>query len=127
MLQDSGVLGDLRLKSENVGHTVSFISALGVDLASSVDKLDTGHPLVGAQLNLTSKVVEMANQRTQDNAVSLSGARAHGVNDELREIGVEAAEGLGGSGAAIGAVGSHDGGLSSLCLGRETGSYTMGN
>lgn len=79
-----------------------LVSCLGRDLTDGVDKVDAGHPLVVGELDFTSKVVEVAKEAAEENAVSGRHVGAHCVDNMLCEVGVETA------GAAVGAVGSHD-------------------
>lgn len=73
------------------------------DLADRVDKVNTGHPLIGSQLDLTGEVVQVTEQAGQDLAVSGGDIGAHGVDDMLGEVRVETRLGW----RAIGTVGSH--------------------
>lgn len=89
-----------------------LVARLGRDLADRVDKVHARHPLVGRQLDLARKVVQVPHQGAHDLAVARRHVGAHGVDDALREGRVEAAAlavGLGGSGTvcAVDAVGGH--------------------
>lgn len=84
---------------------MGLVSRLGRDLADGVDEVDARHPLIVGQLNLASKVVEVAKEAAEEDAVSGRHVGAHCVNNMLCEVGVEAAE------VAVGAVCGHDVGL----------------
>ena len=104
---------NLRLEAEDIRDTVSLVTgllAVTVDLADSVDKVDTGHPLVDCELNLAGKVVEVADQRSHNDTVTLGGVGAHAINDGLSKVGVKTVSRLGGLGA-VGTVGCHYGGV----------------
>lgn len=69
---------------------MALIADWGADLADGVDKLDTEHPLGGGQFHLTSKVVDVPDEGAQDDASALRGVLAHGIDDIVGEVGVEA-------------------------------------
>lgn len=68
---------------------VTGLVGVVVDLAEGVDELDTLHPLVDGKLDLASKVVDVANQSTQDLAVARGGVGTHTLNDILGKVGVK--------------------------------------
>lgn len=70
---------------------MAFVADRSADLADRVDKLNAEHPLGGGQLNLTSKVVDVLDKRTQDHASTLGGIGAHAIDDRGGEVGVELA------------------------------------
>lgn len=92
-----GDLIDEGLEAENVADAVGLVAGLVggvVDLAKGVDELDTLHPLVDGELDLTSKVVDVADQSTENLAVAGGGGGTHALNDILGEVGVETVSGL---------------------------------
>lgn len=80
-----------RLEAENVGDAVRLVARLGRRLAHGVDKVHARHPLIVGQLDLASEVVQVAQQAGEQLAISRRDIGAHGVDDVLREHGVEAA------------------------------------
>lgn len=83
-------LVDEGLEAQNVGHAVCFVAGGGRGLADEVDELDAGHPLVDGELDLAGEVVEVADQRGHDDAEARVSLGAHGVDDSIGEVGVEA-------------------------------------
>jgi len=88
-----GDLVDERFKTNHVANTVAFVTDGSADFADGVDELDTEHPLGGSEFDLTSKVVDVLDQRTQDDASALRDLRSHGVDDIGSEVGVKLAVG----------------------------------
>lgn len=82
---------NLRLETEHIGDTVRLVTGRGRHLAHGVDEVHTGHPLVVGQLNLTRKVVQVAQQAGEDLAVPGRDVLSHGGDDMVGELGVEAA------------------------------------
>lgn len=80
----------LRLETDHITDTVTLVTDRSADLADRVDKFNTEHPLGGSELNLASEVVNVLDQRTQNDASTLGGLRTHGVHDIGSEVGVEA-------------------------------------
>ena len=86
-------LRNIRLETKDIGDAVGLVTgllALGVDAANGVDELDTGHPLVNGEFDLTGEVVEVTDQGAEDLAVAGGSIGAHVVNDGLGEVGIEA-------------------------------------
>lgn len=95
-LVSDDLVGDLvnkRFKADHVADAVAFVANGSADFADGVDELDTKHPLGGSELDLTSKVVDVLDQRTQDDASALRDLGSHGVDDIGSEVGVELAVG----------------------------------
>ncbi len=83
-----------------------LVARLGRALADGIDKVHTGHPLVVGQLDLAGKIVQVAEEAAKDLTVARGDVGAHGVEDVLGKVGVEAG-GLwlrGGMAAAVCAV-----------------------
>jgi hypothetical protein len=70
---------------------VAFIANGGADLADGVDKLDTEHPLGRGELDLAGKLVDVLDQRTEDDASALRRLGAHGVDHVGREVRIKLA------------------------------------
>lgn len=88
----------LRLETDHVADTVALVADRSADLADGVDVFDTEHPLGGSELDLASEVVNVLDQRTQDDTSALGGLRSHGVHDIGSEVGIEARVGRHGNG-----------------------------
>jgi hypothetical protein len=78
----------LRFKADNIANAVALVAHGSADLADRVDELDTEHPLGGSKLDLTSKVVDVLDQRSQDDASALGGSGSHRVDHIGSEVGV---------------------------------------
>lgn len=61
------------------------------DLTNGVDEFHPEHPLGRGELDLTRKVVDVLDQRSQNHASTLGGLGAHGVDNAGSEVGVELA------------------------------------
>ncbi|CRK23524.1 hypothetical protein BN1723_013010 [Verticillium longisporum] len=98
-----------RLDAQNVAHAPRLVAVLLVRLAQRVDVVDARDPLVLRQLDLAAKVVHVADQRREDDALAGVRLGAHEINDMLCEVGVELGRALGlAVGVAVGgAVGCH--------------------
>ena len=72
---------------------MAFVANGSADLADGVDELNTEHPLGGSEFDLTSEVVNVPDQRSQDHASALGGLGPHGVDHIGGEVGVEAGVG----------------------------------
>lgn len=68
------------------------------DLADGVDEVHAQHPLVDGQLGLSRKVVDVLDERAEDESLAISGLGANGVDDMFGEVGVESIGGLAGGG-----------------------------
>jgi hypothetical protein len=88
-------LGNLRFETENVGDAMRLVPCLGRDLADGVDEVHARHPLVHRQLDFAGKVVQVPNQAAQHLPVPRRDVGADGLEDVVREVGVEAVRGLG--------------------------------
>ena len=81
----------IRFKTQDIGDSVRLVSrlaGLGVDTTNGVDEVNTSHPLIYTKFDLAGKIMQMADQRSEHEAVPLSRLWAHGVNDALSEGGV---------------------------------------
>lgn len=88
-----GNLVDEGFQADHVTDTVTLVSNGGADPANGVDELDAHHPLGRGELNLTSKVVDMTDERSQNLTSPRGGLGTHGVDHIGREVGVEAGVG----------------------------------
>lgn len=86
---------DIRFQTKDVRDAVGLVASRGRALSDGVDKVNTSHPLIVGELDLAGKVVEMAEEAAEDEAVAGGDVRAHGLNHMAGEVGVEAARGLG--------------------------------
>lgn len=59
-------------------------------LANGVDKANAVKPLLIGKLDLTNEVVEMCDERGQNESCSVGNSRSHGIDDRGCEVGVEA-------------------------------------
>lgn len=92
-LLSDNLVGDLinkRLKTDHITDTVALVANGGGDGTNGVDELNTHHPLSGSELNLTSEVVDVLDEATQDLLGTRRGLRTHGVNHIGGEVGVPA-------------------------------------
>jgi hypothetical protein len=79
----------LRLKTKNITDALSLVSDWGRDLSDGVHEVNTEHPLVGSELNLTSEVVKMSDEAGEDLLGASLSLWATSVNDMLGEVWVE--------------------------------------
>lgn len=86
-------IADLRFKADNIANAVALVAHRSADLADRVDELDTEHPLGGSKLDLTSKVMDVLDQRSQDDASALGSLGSHRVDHIGSKVGVELALG----------------------------------
>jgi hypothetical protein len=84
----------LRFQANDVADAMALVTGGGADLADRVDEVDTQHPLLGSELDLAGKVVDVADEGAQDDAGALGGLWPHGVDDIGSEVGIV----LGGGG-----------------------------
>ncbi|KAL3706207.1 hypothetical protein TMatcc_007217 [Talaromyces marneffei ATCC 18224] len=77
--------------TDNVAYTMAFVADGRADLTNRVDEFNAEHPLGRGELDLTSKVVDVLDQRSQDHASTLGGLGSHGVDHAGSEVGVELA------------------------------------
>lgn len=77
-------------------------------MADGVDVVDTDNPFVLRELDVSAKVVQMADQGAEDFSVSGFGFGAHKVNNMLCEVGVVFAVIVLDTIGAVGTVTSHD-------------------
>lgn len=70
---------------------MTFVADRSADLTDRVDELNAEHPLGGGQLNLTSEIVDVLNERTQNHASTLGSLGAHAIDDRGSESGVKLA------------------------------------
>lgn len=77
---------DVRFHADDVAEQLSLVAPVVAHAPCLVDQLDAGHPLVGGELHLARKVVDVRDQGTHN--LPQPGARLgpHGVNDILCEF-----------------------------------------
>lgn len=108
-----------RLDTQDITHSPSLISVFPVVYSYRVDVVDAQNPFVLCELDLSAKIVDMADQRAENFPVSWLGFRTHEINHMLGKVGVEFGIVVFGScptccaigvaiGGAVGTVGSHD-------------------
>lgn len=73
-------IGNSRFKADNVAYTMAFVTNGCADLTNRVDEFHAEHPLGWGELDLTSKVVDVLDQRSQKHASTLGGIGSHGVD-----------------------------------------------
>lgn len=91
---------------------MSFVSRRCADLTDTVDPVDSCHPLIGLQLDLSDEVVEVSEERCKDLLCARGSIFTSGGNDILGEVGV-----------VLVGVGRHNGGG---CVKDGNGSIVMG-
>lgn len=84
---------DSRFETNNIADTMTLVTDGSADLTNRVDELDTHHPLSGGQLNLTSKVVNVLDQRSQNDTSTVGSVGSHSVDDIGSEVGVKSCVG----------------------------------
>lgn len=84
---------NLRLNTKDVTESPCLVPVLLVRLAERVDVVHTHHPFVLGKFDLTTKVVNVLDERAKNFPVSRLGFRAHQINDTLCEVRVELALG----------------------------------
>jgi hypothetical protein len=84
-----GIRSNLRFETNDIADTVTLVTDGSADLTDRVDELDTHHPLSRGELHLTSKVVNVLDQRSQDNTSTVGGVGSHGIDDIGSEVGVK--------------------------------------
>lgn len=82
-----------RFETNDIADAVTLVTDGSADLANGVDELDTHHPLCGGELNLTGEVVDVLNQRTEDDTSTVGSAGSHGIDDIGSEVRVESCVG----------------------------------
>ena len=92
-----------------------LVARLCGNLPNGIDKVYAGHPLVIGQLDLARKVVQVTDQAAEDLAVAGRDVGAHGVEDVLGKVRVEAVVLRRGVLGAVCVVCSHFG----QCIGIE--------
>ena len=70
---------------------MAFVANGCADLTNGVDEFHTEHPLGRGELDLTRKVVDVLDQRSQNHASTLGGLGTHGVDNAGSEVRVELA------------------------------------
>lgn len=79
----------LRLKADNVTHQLALIPLLVGHLAGPVDHLNTLHPFVCCELDLSSPVVHVPYKARHDLFHPRRGLRTRSIDDMLGEVRVE--------------------------------------
>ena len=72
---------------------MTLVTDGSADLTDRVDEVDTHHPLSGGKLDLTGKVVNVLDQRSQDDTSTVRSARSHSIDNIGSEVGVESCVG----------------------------------
>lgn len=93
-----GDLVDQSFQTDHVTDAMAFVADGSTDLTDGVDELHAQHPFRGGQLDLASKLMDVLDQSSQDNAGPLRDLGSHGVDDIGRELGVKSTLGVGGHG-----------------------------
>lgn len=88
-LLDRGDLVDEGLEAENVAHELRLVARVVAHLAGLVEELDAGHPLIGGELDLTSKVMQVTEEGGHDLGQAGVGISAGGGDDTCCEARVE--------------------------------------
>lgn len=84
---------DIRFKSDHIAQELSFIPLVIAYFSCPVHHLHTGHPLVHGHFILAREIVSVPDQTGHDTAKSRGHVRAHGIDDIVGEVGVEAMRG----------------------------------
>lgn len=80
---------DLRFQTNDVADAMSLVPSGSRDLANGIDKVDTDHPLLWGELDFTSKVVDVLDERAEDDTSTLRRLGAHGLDDGGSEVRIE--------------------------------------
>ena len=70
-------------------HLVPRLVAGIIHVSHIVQKLHAYLPLIDRELDFSSEVVEMLEERSEDLSIPRSNVRAHSIDDILSEIGIE--------------------------------------
>ena len=105
---DNGWKGNSRFNAQDVANSPRLIPVLLVSLSDRVDIVDADDPFVLRELDVSAKVVQMADQGAEDFSVSGFCLGGHKVNDMLCKVGVEFAIIVLDTISAVGFVRSHD-------------------
>lgn len=104
--------GYSRFNTQDIADSPCLIAVLLVCLTDGVDIVDTQHPLILCELDLSAEVVHVFDQAAEDLSMSGLGLGAHEVDDMVGKVGIESAAAIlctiGTIGAVGSAVGAHD-------------------
>jgi hypothetical protein len=110
---DNGWKGNSRFNAQDVANSPRLIPVLLVSLSDRVDIVDADDPFVLRELDLSTEIVEMLDQRSQDFSVSGLRLGCHKVDDMVCEVGIVFA------GIVVDTVGSVRSHVDVFCLKRR--------
>lgn len=84
---------DSRFETNYVADTMAFVANRSADLADGVDEFNTQHPLGRGKLYLTSKVMDVLDERAQDDTSTLGSLGSHCIDDIGSEVRIESGVG----------------------------------
>jgi hypothetical protein len=95
---------DSRFETNDIADAVTLVTDGSADLADRVDELDTHHPLSRGELHLAGEVVNVLDQRSQNDTSTVGGVGSHGIDHIGSEVGIESCVGRHFGGCVKGVV-----------------------